>query len=125
MPKQHHSNVDPVWLGVPRQLALWWVTRGSVLLAIYSAWRAWRLGPANGGGPLTSEGIVMLAFWALAPPMWLLLEYSRWPPSDSVDDTHTRHSHDLARNIWIAYIAVLAVLMGVEWPIRPAVTQAP
>jgi hypothetical protein len=61
-------------------------------------------------------GYVMIGIWAIAPPVWFFLEYAWWPPAQGHEDERARHFHDLARNIWLALIVILAVLMGVPWP---------
>jgi hypothetical protein len=61
-------------------------------------------------------GYVLIAFWAVAPPVWFLAEYVFWPPAAGHHDERTRHLHDLARNIWLALVVVLAVTMDLKWP---------
>ncbi len=81
----------------------------SALLAIY-------LRP-EGKEQVSFWGYVLLGFWAIAPPVWFLVEYSFWPPADKDENERTRHLHDLARNIWLAFIVVIATIMGVKWPL--------
>ena len=65
-------------------------------------------------------GYMLLGFWALAPPVWFLFEFTyRLPKQDDkrADEmSRLKHLHDLSRNIWLAFIVVLAAIMGVGWP---------
>ncbi len=66
-------------------------------------------------------GYILLAFWALVPPVWFVYEFaSAFPkghkePQAEVD--RLKHLHDLSRNVWLAFVVVLAAIMGVKWPI--------
>jgi len=63
-------------------------------------------------------GYSLLGLWALIPPVWFFLEWVILCRDISeTESTRIQHLHDLARNIWLALIVVLAVIMGVEWPL--------
>ena len=61
---------------------------------------------------------VILAAWAVLPPLWFILEY--WLLFDrnresSVEFTAFRHSQTLARNLWLGLLAFLAALYLGNW----------
>lgn len=59
----------------------------------------------------TLEIAIPLAFWTLAPPVYLFLEY--WIFSEKIGceaAEHLRHYQEITRNIWIAIVAVLAAI---------------
>ncbi len=92
-----------------------WVGWLSAVLALISLYLAFQLRPKNKQDP-EEEAYFLLAFWAVVPPTWFLVEYVFWPPLDGRDDERTKHLHDLSRNIWLALIVVLAAIMRVQWP---------
>lgn len=57
-----------------------------------------------------------LAFWTLVPPVWFLLEYSA-ATSDMCKDSNElvrfTRMQDLARSVWVAWVAALATWHGV------------
>ncbi len=59
----------------------------------------------------------LTGFWVLLPPVWLWWE---WNVYYRLQDAHAqeiiKHNHDLSRNVWVAYVVVLAVVLGVKWP---------
>ena len=61
-------------------------------------------------------GKIIVCFWVLAPPVWFWLEW--WLLKDSIktDDEREKmiHLHDVSRNIWIALVAVLTALFGIN-----------
>jgi hypothetical protein len=67
-------------------------------------------------------GYILLGLWALVPPLWFLFEFaSEFPkghkkPQGEVD--RLKHLHDLSRNIWLAFVVVLAAIMGIKWPVE-------
>ena len=67
-------------------------------------------------------GYILLGLWALVPPVWFLYEFaSDFPkghtqPPKEVE--RLKHIHDLSRNIWLAFVIVLAAIMGVRWPLE-------
>ena len=66
-----------------------------------------------------SCGYALLAFWALAPPVWFFFEWVLLVDhSVAAEAQRISHSHDLGRNVWLAYIAVLASSLGVKWPLE-------
>jgi hypothetical protein len=61
-------------------------------------------------------GYVLIGLWTLGPPVYFLLEYAFLPPVEGHHDDRVKHLHDLARNFWIAFVVVLAVLLDIPWP---------
>lgn len=58
--------------------------------------------------------MAILASWTLLPPIyfWLCWEFITVP----AEAEHIKHTHELARNIWIALIVVLAVTADLKFP---------
>ena len=93
---------------------------GSVVLAALTLFAAAKLRrlPAK-SGDVNSFGYVLLAFWALAPAVWFFFEWVYLVDHQvPTEVARISHSHDLGRNVWLAYIAVLASMLGVKWPIE-------
>lgn len=66
-----------------------------------------------------SFGYSLLAFWALAPPVWFFFEWVLLVDHSVAGEAQRiSHSHDLGRNVWLAFIAVLASSLGVKWPLE-------
>lgn len=67
-------------------------------------------------------GYILLGLWALVPPVWFLYEFtSDFPKGHKQSQgevNRLKHLHDLSRNIWLAFVVVLAAIMGVTWPIE-------
>lgn len=58
---------------------------------------------------------LLLGFWALIPPIWFFLEWVFLRQYvDCPDDL--KYTQELARNIWIALVVVLAAILGIKWP---------
>jgi len=91
----------------------------AVLLAIWSLRQAFN--PASTFGPWTHEelGQVLVCFWGLVPPLFFWLDWvvlcSTLPANDAQRDV-AKHTHDLARNIWVALVAILAVAFAIKIP---------
>jgi hypothetical protein len=49
---------------------------------------------------------IVVAVWALVPPLWFLAEYAWWPPEEGILDERMRHLQELGRNLWLALIQV-------------------
>jgi hypothetical protein len=62
-----------------------------------------------------SVGYVILGAWVIGPPVWFWTEWVFL--SDGQNPERLKHTHDLARNIWLALVVVLAVILGVKWPL--------
>lgn len=55
-----------------------------------------------------------LILWAVVPPAWFWIEHHLiWQtaiPAERGDFQHFKHSQELSRNIWLAFVALLAAL---------------
>jgi len=79
----------------------------SVLLAAGSLWFGTR-------GLCPESGPYVVAFWVLVPPIFFWIDWV-WFSSELNSPTKrefAKHTHDLARNIWIAFAGILAYLFG-------------
>jgi hypothetical protein len=68
---------------------------------------------------LSHEGLgkLLIGFWLIAPPVFFWVDWVRFCRNMQPDDRKiTEHTHDLARNIWIGLVAILAVLFAVRLP---------
>ena len=64
------------------------------------------------------RGHVILGAWVLLPAIWFFVEFQWLHPNmiDSFELGRVKHAQELARNIWIAFVIVLAAIIGVKWP---------
>jgi hypothetical protein len=93
---------------------------GSVILAVLTLLAAAHIRPIHSrtGGKKTF-GYFLLAFWALAPATWFFFEWVYLVDHNLAEAAaRISHSHDLGRNVWLAYIAVLASTLGAKWPLE-------
>jgi ABC-type dipeptide/oligopeptide/nickel transport system permease component len=83
----------------------------SGVVAILSAFAAYKF---RGDWSECKEtwGYALIGFWVIAPPLYFLTEHSIWPPASAERDA-VEHVHDLARNLWLAVVVLLALIMGV------------
>jgi hypothetical protein len=66
-------------------------------------------------GDSVRTGHVIVGFWTLVPPLWFWIEWmylTRGMTPEQLEDI--KHTHDLSRNIWLALLAVLIALFGLE-----------
>jgi hypothetical protein len=56
----------------------------------------------------------LIAFWVLIPPVYFWLDWLYM--TAPADREMTVHTHDLARNIWLALVVVLAGILEIKWP---------
>jgi hypothetical protein len=97
-----------------RDKVIYRVSRVSALLAALSITLAWKL-EHSWCDYKDRWGLAVAAFWVAAPPLWFFFEYVVWPPPPA-DDERTRHFHDLARNLWLALVVILAAMMELKFP---------
>ena len=66
-----------------------------------------------------SWGSILLALWALCPPVWFLAEFLTEFPYGNPIDPHRmerlKHMQSLSRNIWLAFIIILGLIMGADF----------
>jgi hypothetical protein len=59
---------------------------------------------------------LVVAFWALVPPTFLWLDWVVLCAKVSAEEREgAKHTHELARNIWLALVGVLIVLFNLHW----------
>lgn len=92
--------------------AVGWVSAVGAVVSLYLAFTLRNVPDV----PVPWGKYVLLGFWAFVPPVWFFVEYVYWPPAEGHEDDRAKHVHDLARNIWLALIVVLATIMNVQWP---------
>ncbi len=84
---------------------------GLVVASIVIAWRPgsfWEAAdPLNWHTQL--RGIV-LAFWAVVPPLWFLIEYSAQQDDPPTKIERLKYLQDLSAKVWAGIVAALAVL---------------
>jgi hypothetical protein len=66
---------------------------------------------------LTDEqlGKILIGFWGLAPPLFFWLDwmyFCNYLPAEAEERKIAKQSYDLSRNIWIAFVAILAALFS-------------
>ena len=61
-------------------------------------------------------GQIILSIWVIAPPIFFWIDWIMCENVDSKTAERAKHNHDLARNIWLGFIVLLAVLFDLEWP---------
>jgi hypothetical protein len=82
----------------------------SLALAIRSRW--W---PSAADRQAWAYAVVGL--WVICPPLWFWVEWSFLTSGLSRHELEDmKHTHEVSRNIWLAFVVVLAVIFGVRWP---------
>jgi hypothetical protein len=73
--------------------------------------------PTSTLGPLSHDnlGKLLIGFWVIAPPVFFWVDWVAFLPAQADRDV-AKHTHDLARNIWLALVGILAVLFAVKFP---------
>jgi hypothetical protein len=56
-------------------------------------------------------GFLLVGAWALGPPIWFIWEWH----ANKVDVEQLKYSQELARNVWVAVVVVLAAIIGIKW----------
>lgn len=71
---------------------------------------------AKAGFPVPRfAGPLLIGAWGLGPPIFFWVDWVCFPKDyEKGDRDIAQHTHDLARNIWIAFVAILAYLFGVH-----------
>lgn len=65
------------------------------------------------------RGYLLIGFWVLIPPIWFFFEFQclhRNMLNDPFELSRVKQAQDLGRNIWLAFVIVLAAIIGVKWP---------
>ena len=66
-------------------------------------------------------GHSMVALWIIGPPLWFSIEW--WWASNPSSSWHRSkedleilaHTHEVTRNVWVAFVVILAALFRVTW----------
>ena len=61
-------------------------------------------------------GQISLSIGVIVPPIFFWIDWIMCENVDSKTAERAKHNHDLARNIWLGFIVLLAVLFYLEWP---------
>jgi hypothetical protein len=62
-------------------------------------------------------GKYIVGFWILVPPVYFFWDWVVLCKGLTADNREiAKHTHDLARNIWLGFVAVLAVMYSVKFP---------
>jgi hypothetical protein len=91
----------------------WVFGTAAALAAGYTFYLVWaRLGTIpkdpNIREALTACEKFLVAFWIVGPPVYIWAEWVLFAGNMTKDDRETaKHTHDLARNIWLAVAAVI------------------
>jgi hypothetical protein len=73
----------------------------SVLAAINPHSKLWTLLDHQNWGRL------IVAVWTIAPPVFFWIDWVCFLPADAGEREVAKHTHDLARNIWLGLLAVV------------------
>jgi hypothetical protein len=88
------------------------------LSIVVAAWSLWIAAHDSGHLPGLDRRLtkhVLLLGWALGPPSFLWFEWLCYAGSMSDrEKDEVKHTHSLARNIWLALLAILAIAFGVK-----------
>ena len=55
---------------------------------------------------------VVIGAWVVLPPLFFWVDWVFYTTTD--EESRAKHTHDLARNIWVALVLVLTALFGVN-----------
>ena len=114
------TAVDPA-LATQRKWSAWAFSI-SVILALISIWWAicHRLHACKciWGNNLAGDewpSKILILFWVALPPLWFFFEWIILCPKLPKDERERiAHPHDLARNVWLALVGFLIVILEVK-----------
>ncbi len=108
-------NINKGAMKLDRDKTVWvatWVSVGFAVLSISTAAVIRFKYPEY-----ANIGYILVGFWVLAPPVWFFFEWvclcKKLPPDER---DRIKHLHDLARNIWLALVIVLAAILNYDYP---------
>jgi hypothetical protein len=68
----------------------------------------------------TVDKQLILALWVAIPPLFFFCDWIKYGPEPKEENAalieSISHTHDLARNIWLALIVILTVLYEIPFP---------
>jgi len=77
----------------------------------------WSVGPWSHEWTHDQLGKVVIGFWGLVPPLFFWVDWvwlCSYLGADDPEREVAKHTHDLSRNIWIAFTAILTVLFAIK-----------
>ena len=96
----------------PRDKYNWGFGSLAVLFAAYSLCHAVDFaGHLPKATPGNFERLIV-AVWALAPPIFLWIDWVCFRPAEEIARKEAQHTHDLARNIWLGLVGILVGVFG-------------
>ena len=60
---------------------------------------------------------VIIAGWAMGPPVWFMLEYRFLFEAEKEDLNTFQHYQNLCRNLWLGFLAYLAAFYLGQWTV--------
>jgi hypothetical protein len=114
-PPAPDPEAEKPWKTIVRQVAAWM----SVAAAGGSLWYACSLHHhfdelvKQHQAVDKSHAYILVGCWTLIPPLYFFAEWVWW--TNPSEEEHVKHLHELARNFWIAFVIVLAVMTGIKW----------
>lgn len=57
---------------------------------------------------------ILVGAWAILPPIWFIYDWSNFDTTKG-NLEHFKYSQELARNVWVALVVVLAAITGINW----------
>jgi len=87
----------------------------SFIAAVLSLVLAIRIPRRQVGKPAGWRAYVLVGAWALIPPLWFIVEWHFFDVKKG-EFEHFKYSQELARNVWVAFVIVLAKITGITWP---------
>jgi hypothetical protein len=97
----------------------WYNGLGALASIVIAAWSLWvAIKPTYALPSLTHVdlGKLIIGFWVIVPPVFFWIDWVAFLPENDRDRDVAKHTHDLARNIWLALVGILAVLFSVKFP---------
>jgi hypothetical protein len=93
---------------------------GAVVAAVFGGWSLYKaLDPTSTFMSLDHRalGKLLIGIWGLLPPIFFWLDWVCFCRDlDKEQQEFAKHTHDLGRNVWLALLAVLAILFELKLP---------
>ena len=105
---EHPPIISLAPWGIPDYVFYAWIVMGILLIASFI------LGMTESMTELQRR--ITLAFWTIAPAVYLFLEYRVFWDRLAPDHLEAlRHFQDLTRNVWLGCVAVLAAIYKIKF----------
>jgi hypothetical protein len=85
-----------------------WVAAGAAVISL-----AFKVIPASFASPET-VGYFVVGFWTIVPPVAFWVDWTFCTPKSNGEREFTVHQHDLGRNIWVAWVVILAAVFQLK-----------